>query len=413
MTPGSLTDLDDAVRMVLAEAERLPHERVPLADAEGRVLASEVVAAEHVPAGDNSAMDGFAVRAEDTAGAPVELPVAGESRAGRPFAGTFKGGGAIRISTGALMPEGADAVVRVEDTTEEQPGVVVVGREVAPGAEIRRAGEDLQAGQGVLGPGTQVGPAELGVLASAAAAEVDVVRRPRAAVLSTGDELIGPGEPMRPGAVRNSNAHTVPAQARAAGAEVDLVRMVPDDLTSTRAAIGEGLERDVLILCGGVSVGPHDHVKPALEAEGVREVFWRVALRPGKPMWFGVAEREGRRTLVFGLPGNPVSAMMTFDLFARPALAAMLGRPHERRRLPAILDDGYRKVPGRAHVVRLRGELRDGTWHVRPTGAQGSHVLTSMLGVDALTVVPAEAGDLEPGEVIEIQLLERSLLAGD
>ena len=311
------------------------------------------------------------------------------------------------------MPEGADAVVRVEDTSEEEPGVVVIGREVAPGAEIRRAGEDLQAGQAVLGPGTHVGPAELGVLASAAAAEVDVVRRPRAAVLSTGDELIGPGEPMRPGAVRNSNAHTVPAQARAAGGRG---RSGPDGARRSgqhRAAIREGLERDVLILCGGVSVGPHDHVKPALEAEGVREVFWRVALRPGKPMWFGVAERGGRRTLVFGLPGNPVSAMMTFDLFARPALAAMLGRPHERRRLPAVLDEGYRKVPGRAHVVRLRGEVRDGTWHVRPTGEQGSHVLTSMLGVDALTVVPAEAGDLEPGEVIEIQLLERALLAGD
>ena len=413
MTPGSLTDLDDAVRMVLAEAERLPLERVSLAEAEGRVLAAEVVASEDVPAGDNSAMDGFAVRAEDTSNSPVRLPVAGESRAGRPFEGTFEGGGAIRISTGALLPDGADAVVRVEDTSEDEPGVVVIAREVQPGAEIRRAGEDLQAGQAVLGPGAHVGPAELGVLASAAAAEVDVVRRPRAAVLSTGDELIGPGEPMRPGAVRNSNAHTVPAQARAAGAEVDLVRMVPDDLASTRAAIREGLERDVLVLCGGVSVGPHDHVKPALEAEGVREVFWRVGLRPGKPMWFGLADHGDRRTLVFGLPGNPVSAMVTFDLFARPAIAAMLGRPHKRRQVPAILDEGYRKSPGRAHVVRLRAELQDGTWHVRPTGEQASHVLTSMLGVDALTVVPAEAGDLEPGDSIQIQLLERSLLAGD
>jgi molybdopterin molybdotransferase len=415
MTPGSLTDLDDAVRMVLAEARRLPAEEVALVDAEGRVLAHDVTAAEDVPAADNSAMDGFAVRAADTRGAsserPVRLPLLGESRAGAPCEDPFAGMGAIRISTGAVVPGGADAVIRVEDTAEEQ-GAVLIEAEVSPGAEIRRAGEDMEAGEVVLRAGEIVGPAELGVLASAAAARAHVVRRPSVAVLSTGDELIAPDEPLRPGAVRNSNAHSVPAQARAAGGVVDLVRMVPDDLASTRAAVAEGLERDILVLCGGVSVGPHDHVKPALEAEGVSEIFWRVALKPGKPVWFGVSERAGRRTLVFGLPGNPVSAMVTFDLFVRAAIATMLGRPHARPTVPAVLDEGYRKAPGRAHVVRLAAELRDGSWHVRPTGPQGSHVLTSMLGVDAIAVVPAATGDLEAGEVVLVQLTGRTLLGG-
>jgi molybdopterin molybdotransferase len=211
------------------------------------------------------------------------------------------------------------------------------------------------------------------------------------------------------GAVRNSNAHAVPAQARAAGAEVVLVRMVPDDRAATEAAIAEALGHDILIMCGGVSVGPHDHVKPALAALEVEERFWRVALRPGKPVWFGVSEGGGSRTLVFGLPGNPVSAMITFELFAAPAIARMLGRSLPPHMVPATLDEDYAKEPGRAHVVRLTARVVDGRWHVRPTKAQGSHVLTSMLDVDALLVVPAESSGLSAGSEVEVGLTARGV----
>lgn len=411
MTSGSLTALEDAVAMVVAEVERLGAEQVDLTEAEGRVLAEDVTSPESAPGADNSAMDGFALVAADTEGAtdaaPVKLSLAGESRAGAPFGGSLPAGSAATISTGAVIPEGADAVLRVEDARQEA-GEVLVSAPVPVGNNIRRAGEDFRAGDVVLRAGALIGPPELGVLASVAMPRPAVVRRPRVAVLCTGDELIGPDEPMRPGAVRNSNAHAIPAQARAAGAEVVLVRMVPDNRAATEQAIAEALGSDILVLCGGVSVGPHDHVKPALAALGVGERFWRVALRPGKPMWFGVSE-DGPRTLVFGLPGNPVSAMMTFELFAAPAIARMLGRPLPPRLVPATLEEKYAKAPGRAHVVRLSARLEDGRWFVRPTKAQGSHVLTSMLDVDALLVVPADSSGLDAGSQVEVALTARGV----
>ncbi len=383
----------------------LEHEGVALREAHGRFLAEEVTSAEPVPAFDNSAMDGFAVRAADTAGASADSPrslrLAGESRAGRPAAGALSGGEAIAISTGAVLPDGADGVVRVEDTSSAN-GMVEIRAEVERGRDVRRAGEDIEAGAVVLRGGSRIGPAELGVLASVGYDEVRCHRRPRVRVLSTGDELLEPDEPLRPGAVRNSNSYSVPALAVEAGAEVVGVGSVGDDRDSSLEAIEQALDADLTVICGGVSVGEHDHVRPALSELGAEQVFWGVALKPGKPTWFGVGPGGG---LVFGLPGNPVSAMVTFSLFARPAIAAMAGAPAGGERAEAILDEAVSKRPGRAHAVRCRLRLRDDGWHAQPTGAQGSHVLTSMLGADALVMLPTEGGDVAAGERVAIELL--------
>lgn len=376
-----------------------------LREALGRTLAVDVASLDDVPGFDNSAMDGFAVRAQDTAGAtetsPISLQIAGESRAGSPASIALSAGAAIRISTGATLPRDADSIVRIEDCREAGETVEVLV-EVPPGKEVRRAGEDIRAGDVVLAQGTVLGAAELGVLASVGTAEVDCVQRPRMTVLSTGDELVEPGTPLQEGQIRNSNAYAVPAQAERAGAEVIRIEMVPDDHEATVEAISGGLEDDLVVICGGVSVGPHDHVKPALAELGVKELFWGVALRPGHPTWFGTKDD----TLVFGLPGNPVSAMVTFHLFVRPALDELLGRQQERTRTAALMDESYRKKPGRAHVVRCRLEAREDGFHVRPTKAQGSHILTSMVGAQALALLEVDRGDVEEGERVVIEILE-------
>ncbi len=393
-----------ALKLVLARCAPLSPEQVPIADALGRWLAEEVTSAEDVPGFDNSAMDGFAVRAANTRGAaetrPVELPLSGESRAGRPSPLPLADGQAISISTGAMIPSGADAVVKRE-STRELDGAVAVLAEIDAGENVRRAGEDIRSGERVLAAGTEIGPAEVGVLASLGRPAVACVRRPRVSVVATGDELVEPGEPLGPGQIRNSNAYAVPAQARRAGGLVERVGMAADDLEETVRAIESGLEADVLVVCGGVSVGRHDHVKAALAELGVEEVFWGLALRPGHPTWFGVRDS----CLVFGLPGNPVSAMVTFDLFVRPALAALQGAPADRRRATAVIDEDYAKRPGRAHVVRCRLEARADGWHVRPTKEQGSHVLTSMLDAEAYALLEVERGDVRAGERVEIEIL--------
>lgn len=400
----TLLDPKQALELVLGRVSPLASEQVPLGRALGRTLAAAVESSEPVPGFDNSAMDGFAVDATDTKGAsrqsPARLELVGESRAGRPAPLGIRGGKAIRISTGAMLPEGADAVVRLEDCLE-QDGVVQIETEVEAGSNVRRAGEDIQPGDELLGPGTLIGPAELGVLASVGATEVSCARVPRLAVLTTGDELVESGRPLGLGQIRNTNAYAVPAQARIAGAEVSTVETVPDDYEGTLRAIERGLGADVLIVCGGVSVGRHDYVKGAFAELEVERVFWGVALRPGHPTWFGV---HGS-TLVFGLPGNPVSAMVTFHLFARPALAALAGRQLEPPTVTAVMDTDYAKKPGRAHVVRCTLSLRPDGFHVRPTKEQGSHVLTSMLGASAFALLPVECGSVNAGEQVTIELL--------
>jgi len=411
--PANLTEIEEARRLVLERTAPLGPEPVELRQALGRVLAEPVASAAAIPPFDNSAMDGYALRAADTEGAsdhaPVRLEVVAESRAGAPAPRGVEPGQAIAISTGALVPDGADAVVRVEDTDGGREAVQI--RVAAqPAANLRRAGEDIEPGEVVLTAGTELGPAEIGVLAAADRGRVACARRPRVTVLTTGDELLEPGEPLRPGTIRNSNSYSVGGLVERSGAVLADTEIVADDAEATEAALAKALASDVTIVCGGVSAGEHDHVRPALERLGAEQVFWGVALRPGKPTWFGVAPRNPAggpgRHLVFGLPGNPVSAMVTFLLFARPAIRAMLGATADAgTRASAILDADYSKQPGRAHLIRVRLELADDGWHATPTGEQGSHLLTSMLGADALAVVPTDAGDVAAGERVEIELL--------
>ena len=326
--------------------------------------------------------------------------MAGESRAGAPAAGAVGEGEAFRISTGAAVPAGAGAVVRVEDT-EERDGTVTLHAEAPPGENIREAGEDLRAGGAVLAAGTVVGPAELGVLVVAGRGEVQVAARPRIALVTTGDELVAPGEPLAPGQIHNSNLVALAALAGRVGAAP--ARHVPDrrDAEATEAALAAALEdAEVVAVSGGVSVGAHDHVKAALGRLGVEEVFWRVALQPGKPTWFGTRGEK----LVFGLPGNPVSAMVTFALFVRPALLALQGAAPEEPGT-ARLAVPVRRNRQREQAVRVRLEHRDdGTW-ATPTGPQGSHLMTSMLGADALALVPAGEGELGAGETVALAAL--------
>ena len=401
-----MIEVEQARRQVVEGVTPLPAEQVKIRESLGRVLAEDVISLEEVPPFDNSAMDGYAVRASETRGAgrdsPVMLSIVEESRAGAPAGVAAEAGQAIKISTGAVIPAGADAVIELEQTAAAD-GRVAIFCEADHGRYVRYAGGDIRGGDAVLASGTPLGPAELGVLVSIGRSAINCTRRPSIAILTTGDELIEPDEDSGPGTVRNSNAYSIPAMAQRAGASVAAVQTVADDLDATRAAIERSLSSDVTVICGGVSVGAHDHVKQALSELGVEQVFWGVALRPGKPTWFG--RYEGG--LVFGLPGNPVSAMVTFTLFVRPALLALSGVRHERLRTTATLERDYEKRPGRAHAVRCRLTLGEDGWRAQPAERQESHILTSMLGADALAILPAASGSLRAGERVEIELIDR------
>ena len=387
--------IDAARAQVLAEVRPLPADEVPVAHVLDRVLAEDVTAAGDVPAFPNSAMDGYAVASGPSG---RRLKVTGESRAGAPADTTVGAGEAFRISTGAALPDGADAVLQIE-LVDVEGDEVVLNDDVDPGRNVRVAGDDLRAGERVLAAGTRIGPAELGVAVSAGRATLACARRPAVAVLTTGDELVEPGTPLQPGELYDSNAYALAALAARAGADVVERGVVRDTERETTGAIAAALEHaDVLVLSGGVSVGPHDHVKPALAGLGVREVFWRVALRPGRPTWFGVAPGG---TLVFGLPGNPVSSMVTFLLFARPALAALQGAPEPPRRLRARTTEPLPRHPDRDECVRV---FLDGG-EAASTGPQGSHQLSSMLGAGGLAIVPAGEGELPAGTEVEVEPL--------
>ena len=392
--------IDEARRRVLAEVRRLPAEDVPLGQALGRVLADDVISAVDVPPFDTSAMDGFAVAA--TGGGVLD--VIGESRAGRPAEVAVGPGEAVAISTGAAIPAGTRAVVPVERALRDGGAVRV--EPVREGANVRRAGDDVPAGRTVLAAGSGLGAAGLGVLASVGVAMARCVRRPRTAVLTTGDELIEPGQQLGPGQIWSSNSQVLAGQAARAGADLVACETASDDREATRAALHRALERsDLVCVSGGVSVGPHDHVKGALADLDVTERFWGVALKPGKPTWFGLAQRAAGPVLVFGLPGNPVSAMVTFELFARPALRALQGADPRAQAATAVLDEPLRRNHEREQAVRCSLRAGDDGWHAISTGAQESHVLTSMLGADALAIVPRGDGAIDRGERVHIELL--------
>ncbi len=387
-------DIAGAQQLVAEHCSPLAPVRLAVDSALGLTLAEPVTAAADVPGAANSAMDGFAAKAGE---AGRRLRVVGESRAGRPFEPTLAQGEAVRISTGAVMPAGAEAVAPIE-VVDDQGSEVVLRDELTAGRNVRLAGEDLRAGDTVLAPGRQLGPAELGIAVAAGRAELICLPRPKVAVIATGDELREPGAELETGELHDSNLTTLRALATEAGAEVVLARHVGDDAAATATAFAEALElADVVICSGGVSVGPHDHVKGALLGLGVEQHFWRVALRPGRPTWFG--SRGGR--LVFGLPGNPVSAIVTFLLFAAPALRALQGRPPQPS-ATAELGEPIARHPDRDECVRVR--LEDGAAFA--TGPQGSHILSSIALADALAVIPRGEGILTAGTAVELISLE-------
>jgi molybdopterin molybdotransferase len=332
------------------------------------------------------------------------LTLAGESRAGTPATERLREGHAIRISTGGAIPAGATAVIPQENV-EAGEGGIVTHSPVREGDNVRHAGEDMRAGDTILQSGTVLGAAELGAAVAAGAGRLTVARRPRVQVLSTGDELKAPGEPLGPGEIHNSNGLMLVALSVHQGATSPQAGRLPDDRSATEAGLAGALEAaDVVIVSGGVSVGPHDHVKPALQTLGVEQVFWRVALQPGKPTWFG---RRGSK-LVFGLPGNPVSAAVTFSLFVRPALAALQGRAQERLlESEAVLATAVRRNRDREQAIRVRLERQNGRLTATPNGPQGSHIVTSLLGADALAFIPAGDGEIEAGGTVTLEPLSR------
>ena len=385
---------EEAQQTVLEHVGPLGVERVPLLDALGRLLAADVHATYDSPPLDNSAMDGYAVRHEDvkeaSAEAPAVLEVIEDIPAGRIGRKTVAPGQASRIMTGAPVPAGADTVVRVEDTRAAGSRVEILeGDDLA--ANIRRRGEDMKVGEKLIAAGIELGPGELGVLATVQRSFVPVHRRPRLAILSTGDELVEIDEPLEPGKIVNSNTATLAAMARAHGAEPVMLPVAPDDEDRIREAVETALGSDFILSSGGVSVGEYDFVKKVLADMGAEEILWRVAMKPGKPLYFCLLKGKP----YFGLPGNPVSGCMSFLQFVRPAVRKASGYPPEQQLLPEAAarmengeeNDGDRRQYLRAQLTWENGRLGARTGH----RGQGSHILTSMLGANGVVV-------LEPGQ---------------
>jgi molybdopterin molybdotransferase len=396
-----MISLDDARARIFADIGVLDAVRLPLAEALGLVLAEAVVAAEAVPPFANTAMDGFAVRAADSSGAsdaaPVRLAIVGTVAAGQVPDREVGPGEAVRIMTGAPIPGGADAVVMVELTRVDGDEVEMLA-EVPTGNHIRPAGDDLQPGSEVFPAGTTLGPGHLGVLASLGVEAPLVHRRPRVGVLSTGDELVVGSAPLQPGQIRDSNRTALLALVREAGAEAVDLGLVRDDEAAVAAALTAGAaDCDVLLTSGGVSMGDFDYVRSFLERQG-RMNWMQVAIRPAKPLAFGLLDG----TPVFGLPGNPVSSMVSFELFARPSLLRLMGRHDtERPRLWALAGEPLLRRPdGKVHFVRaIARQDPDGAWRVRSAGGQGSHQLAAMATANSLAVVPDGDGIPTGGRV--------------
>lgn len=395
----------NAQTCVLQHAKQLNIEQVGLETALGRVLAEEIRANRDQPPFDVSAMDGFAVRSADLANAPVSLKVIEDIKAGDRPSQTLKAGECSRIMTGAPVPSGADAVIRVEESQALADGRVQFNRPVKVGNDIRRLGESMRNGELVLRAGTEITPGVVGVLATVKAAQVAVYRRPRVAILSTGDELEGLDEPFDPHKIPNSNSYALMAQCQALGIEPVLLGIARDDADQLAGFLQRGLEFDVLLVSGGSSVGVHDHVRPTLEKLGVSLHFWRVDMRPGHPVAFGTTASQG---LVFGLPGNPVSSMVCFEQFVLPALRQMLGHPRLfRRTVVARLGHPVKMRPGRTEFIRVL-LTRDaaGGYVANSTGTQSSGALLSMALADGLLVVPSTSSGLKAGDLATVQLLD-------
>ena len=408
-TSDGLVAVDDHLAQILDAVSPLSPLDLTLADAHGCVLAEDIATGFPLPPFDNSAMDGYAVRAEDIAAAgddrPVNLPVVGDIAAGSSGPYTVQPGLCVRIMTGAPIPAGADAVVPLE-WTDGGIAQVAITRSAPKGAHIRRAGEDAPVGTTVLTAGTHLGATQVGLLAAVGRDRVQARPRPRVVVLSTGSELVDPGSPLSPGKIPDSNSSLLTAAAHEAGGTAFRVGIVPDDPRQLLDTLEDQLIRaDVIVTSGGVSVGAYDVVKEAIGRLGP-VTFSRVAMQPGMPQSFGAIGPE--RTPFFGLPGNPVSAYVSFEVFVRPALRRMLGvEPINRPTVRARLDGTLSSPPGKRTFARAHLKVESGSYTVKPVGAGGSHLIASLAHANSLVVVPEKVTELESGATVTVMLLER------
>jgi len=417
-----LLSVEEALDKILGYVHVLETEEKPLLDALGQVLAQDVTAEFAIPPLDNTAMDGYAVRAVDTEGAtpqnPKRLPVAGELAAGAVYEGELQPGTAVRIMTGAPMPGGADAVVPFEDTDEpsgrefgtfaKPVKSVAVYRSVKKGDNVRYAGEDIAAGARVIPKGTLLRASHVGALAAMGSATVRVIRRPVVAVLSTGDELVPLGQPLGPGQIHDSNTYSVSALVKESGGIPKVLGIAADNVDALTAKIRGGLDADMLLTSAGVSRGDYDVVKDVLAREG-EIAFWTVRMKPGKPLAFGTFAGDAGRVPHIGFPGNPVSSMISFELFARPAIFKMMGKTGwQRPTLRVVVEDHIANRDRRRIFARAVVSERDGRYYASLTGPQGSGVLTSMMIANALAIVPEDVPEVCPGDELTAMMLRWS-----
>ncbi len=422
-----MISVEQALEKILAYVDILEEEEKPILDCMGQVLAEDIYSDIDVPPLDNSAMDGYAVQSRDTRNASGESPrflsVIGMVAAGSISEREVEPGTAIRIMTGAPVPKGADSVVRFEDTDEllrkesaidrQPPTEIGILCEAKAGLNIRRAGEDITKGSLVLSKGVIIRPSEVGVLASLGHSKVMVIRRPVMAILATGDELVELNQPLPPGRIYNSNTYSVAALVLRYGGIPKILGIALDSEDSLVAKLRQGLEADMLITTGGVSKGDYDVVKDILAKEG-EIAFWTVRMKPGKPLAFGTIRGDSKAGIVrniphLGLPGNPVSSMVTFELFVRPSILKMMGKKNlAKPTVEAVLEDPIVNNDGRRVLARAVVRERNGKYFARLTGPQGSGILTSMSSANGLVIVPEDKEKVAAGDVVQVMMLDWS-----
>ncbi|MCD6318585.1 molybdopterin molybdotransferase MoeA [Candidatus Aerophobetes bacterium] len=400
-----MISLEKALEIVKREVKVLPSEKVKLLSSLNRVLAEDIYSEFDIPQFNRAAMDGYAVIAQDTTSAclthPVVLKIVDEASAGFKAKSSVSSGKAVRIMTGAILPEGADAVVMFEDTESEKDEVKIF-RSVKQGRNVSFSGEDVKKGEKVLPRGTFIRPAEVGMLASLSKEEVCVVKKPKVAIISTGSELTEPGDALKEGKIYDSNSFALFSQVVSCGGQPERIGIVPDDEKELLLKVKEALSFDILLLSGGVSMGKYDLVKEVLRKAGVRMLFWKVAVKPGKPTFFGVRNH----TLVFGLPGYPVSSMINFENLVKPAIFEMLGRKdYKRFKIRATLKEEIKNTSNRENFIRVKLIEQEGKYLAYPAPSQKSGVLKSMVWANGIIALPKDVRKVESGKQVLVEIL--------